>query len=195
MQFLVLWVLFPLYGCPMMIMICWRTHFLQNIQERFLKTKNLLQFLLWLALQKMKDYCNQLGFTIIQIRSGTFGKYKICLWIRLCTCEHYLLCAGMMRYVKPITFWDLSHWEMMASVKKLKPKLMQSNSNISLQMEKCRMKNIFKVYQMHLQILVFIMEQAKWQSKYLLRQVLITRWTKICLCNQWFDFLIYHNIQ
>ena len=158
-----------------MIMICWRTHFLQNIPGRFLKTENLLQFLLWLALQKTKDYCNHLGFTIIQIRSGTFGKYKICLWIRLCTCEHYLLCAGMMRYVKPITFWDLSHLEMMASVKKLRPKLTQSNSNILLLMEKCQMKNIFKVYLMHLQILVFIMEQAKWQSKYLLRQVLTAR--------------------
>ena len=165
---MVLWVLFPSYGCPMMIMMCWRTHFLQNIPGRFLKTKNLLQFLLWLALQKTKDYCNHLGFTIIQIRSGTFGKYKICLWIRLCTCEHYLLSAGRMRYAKPITFWDLSHLEMMASVKKLKPRLMQSNSNILLQMEKCRMKNIFKVYLMHLQILVFIMEQAKWQSKYVL---------------------------
>ena len=162
-----------------MIMMCWRTHFSQNIPERFLKTENLLQFLLWLALQKTKDYCNQLGFTIIQIRSGTFGKYKICFWIRLCTCENWFLSAGRMRYVKPITFWDLSHLEMMASVKKLKSKLMQSNSNISLQMERCRKKIIFKVYQMHLQILVFIMEQAKWQSKHLLRRVFITRWTKM----------------
>ena len=160
MQFLVLWVLFPLYGCPMMIMMCWRTHFLQNIPERFLKTKNLLQFLLWLALQKTKDYCNLLGFTIIQIRSGTFGKYKLCFWIRLCTCENYLLCAGMMRSVKPITFWDLWLLEMLASVKKLKSKLMLSNSNTLLRTEKCQMKNIFKVYLMHLQILVFIMEQA-----------------------------------
>ena len=41
------------------------------------------------------------------------------------------------------------------------------------------MKNIFKVYLMHLQILVFIMEQAKWQSKHLLMRLFITRWTEM----------------
>ena len=107
-----------------------------------------------------------------------------------------------MRYVKPITFWDLSHLEMMASVKKLKSKLMQSNSNILVQMEKCRIKNIFKAYLMHLQILVFILEQAKWQSKYLLRQGHLQIWMEHMLvkhpniCLDWLndkDFTLLRN--